>query len=251
MSLEDARDVLKLELARSGSFCSGWRSAESRHYDQIEKFPQHDWDRMPRECFIAVTCYTLDKPTIGRYLNAWCRNAQPSASSWSLFPYKGLWWFLLGAFKLLPPFPTTPVFRGAHILDVTPGNRVVFVQFISASTSRRSASHFSTTNGTLQVLNLVPTVLMRDISIYSVRDNQQEMLIWPFCTFTVFRMGCGLCSLDFAWAFPTCHLPLRHPIVPIAQANLSRPILQNIEDIVIVQALPSFRIIEVRHFSFL
>lgn len=207
MSLEEARNRLDIELAKNELFSRGWHLAEAIHTEKIKRFPDHRWCRMPRECFIAVTCFTLENPMVGCNLNAWCRSALPTAASWNRFPYKSLWCFLLRAFEMLPPYPTRTLFRGSSSLSATRHDGVLYVQFVSASTSGEVARRYVTPRGIIQVLNYVPHQLMRDISVYSTRENDEDVLIWPFCTFAIFQRSSGVCVLNFSWEYPPRRLP--------------------------------------------
>lgn len=207
MSLEDARNVLKLETTTIELYHNAWCSADAIYCEKVERFPNHNWNRMPKECFIAVTCYTLDSPMIARDLNAWCRLAQPRPSSWDLFPYKSLWCFLLRAFENLPMFPVKRVFRVVQEMYETPSNKVLLTEFVSASVLSNSVYNYAVPEGIQEVFSNVPAEMVRNISLYSTRENNLEVLIWPFCTFYVFQISPNAFEFNFCSESPPCHLP--------------------------------------------
>lgn len=211
MSLEKAKNVLNFEITRCDLFCGAWNLAEAIFVEKMVRFPNHNWNRMPRECYIALTCYTLTGPCVGRRLNSLCCVARPTEMCWHEFPYKSLWCFLLRAFEMLPPFATRCLFRRVRRLCETRSDRMLYSQFVSASLSFDAVYHYARTNGVHIFFNPVPPLLVRDISLYSKNENDQEVLIWPFCTFKVSAIGIGVYSFDFCWDCPPRHLPQLAP----------------------------------------
>lgn len=180
LTFSEVKNCTLPEELQCSEYSMGWQRASFMYFSRRYAFPQHNWDLMEKECFIAVMCYTLLYPKIGRSLNDHCRRARPMAESWDAFPYKSLFFFLIEAFEKLSPFAAGRLYRGTRMLGPKAGNRVRFVQFVSATVSVDIARCF----GSVQlVLTGVPPSLVRDISFYSDKQNHKEVLIWPFCTF--------------------------------------------------------------------
>lgn len=183
--------------------------------EKMVRYPNHNWNRMPRECYIAVSCYTVvGRPSIGRRLNSWCRRAQPTESSWQAFPLKSFWCFLIRAFDMLPPFVTGLLLKGVRSWRAAPPSRMRFSRFVSATLSCQDAFRQAMNGGVHLVFCSVPPLLMRDISLYSMRENDREVLIWPFCTFKVSLFTTGVYLLDFCWESAPRHLPILDPPWP-------------------------------------
>lgn len=165
--------------AQDDTYDEAWEEAD-KLYSERYRATYDDWNLMEKECYLALICYTLEYPSVCRDLNEYCREACPTNDSWNAFPYKSLFYFLIQAFKKLPPFHGGTFYRGARTFEVKSYSEVPFVQFVSASVSRSVASRFGSY---LLELNGVPSTVVRDIRQYSCYEHHQEVLIWPFCTF--------------------------------------------------------------------
>lgn len=180
---EEARELLRRECAAYKRYNDAWQVAVRKYTEKRKEKPSLPWNVMKKEYFVAVICYTLEAPYICRDFNKRCRSAKPDASSWHSFPFKSLLYFLMGAFCRLPPFRAPQLFRGVDKFTHEK-NKVAFPQFLSASVSSKQASKFGG-GSYLLVLRNVPESLIRDISVYSIYPRHREVLIWPFCVFTL------------------------------------------------------------------
>ncbi|KAH7959051.1 hypothetical protein HPB49_014565 [Dermacentor silvarum] len=183
LDYDQAKEVLSFERAAGAAYRAAWKEADALHEVRFKQNPSHRWNVMKKENFVAIMCYTLEKPNICRYFNQHCRAAMPTKESWHSFPFKSLLYFLIEAFNLLPDFDVPEVFRGVDTFVHTK-NEAQFVQFLSASVCPRQTSNFGRGVHLLK-LRGIPASLMKDISIYSVYPKHKEVLIWPFCVFTL------------------------------------------------------------------
>lgn len=201
MSVYDARNVLNWELHVNPKFDYIWELSRHIYNGKVCSNPFHDWNHMERECHLAIICYLLEVPNISRIVNRYCRQALPEPTSWDAFPYKGLWFFLLRAFEMLPPFNATQVFRGVHTLSITRHGSVPLVQFLSSSRIISEALRFRPRDGLLLEINCTNPRYLRDVSFYAACQDGSEVLIWPFLTIDVFKLCDDLCEVH--WWRPT------------------------------------------------
>ncbi|KAL1439954.1 hypothetical protein MTO96_009780 [Rhipicephalus appendiculatus] len=179
----EAKKFLSLERAARAVYRDAWKEADSLYQVKRKQYPSHRWNVMKKENFVAIMCYTLEKPNICRHFNQLCRAATPTKESWNSFPFKSLLYFLISAFNRLPNFDAPVVFRGVDKF-VYSNNEARFSQFLSASVCPQQAAKFG--RGVYRlVLRDIPASLMKDISIYSIYPMHREVLIWPFCVFTL------------------------------------------------------------------
>ncbi|KAH6934302.1 hypothetical protein HPB50_022894 [Hyalomma asiaticum] len=178
-----AKQILGAEHAARAVYRDAWKEADSLYKVRRKADPSHPWSVMKKEHFVAVMCYTLEKRNVCRHFNQLCRAAMPTKESWNSFPYKSLLYFLIGAFERLPDFHAPVVFRGVDKF-VCNDNEARFGQFVSASVCPQQASKFG--RGVFHLsLQGIPSGLVRDISAYSIYPLHKEVLIWPFCVFTL------------------------------------------------------------------
>ncbi|KAH7980970.1 hypothetical protein HPB49_020567 [Dermacentor silvarum] len=183
LDYDQAKGILSFERAARAVYRDAWKEADALYKVRRKQNPAHRWNMMKKENFVAIMCYTLEKPNICRHFNQLCRAAMPTKESWQSFPFKSLLYFLIKAFNLLPNFHAPEVFRGVDKF-VHAKNEAQFVQFLSATVCPRQAAKFG--RGVhLLVLRGIPAYLMKDISIYSIYPLHKEVLIWPFCVFTL------------------------------------------------------------------
>lgn len=184
MSVDDAVGVINDELAADSAFCDCWNAALDVYKDKLESNPLYDWEHMDAHCHWALICYLLEKPNISRRMNRFCREALPEPRSWNAFPYKGLWFFLIRAFEVLPPFPEEKVFRGVTAFSITRTKDVPLQQFLSGSLLVTEAERFALPRGFVLNLINVGGHYLRDVSFHAVHPNKKEVLIWPFIRFS-------------------------------------------------------------------
>lgn len=202
MDYTDAIGVLEQELAANRRYERAWNWAQNIYHERVRNHPYHNWNRMEQECYLAIMCYTLRNPNIGQSLNAFLRRAFPEFEIWEAFPYKSLWFFLLRAFARLPPFGGEPLYKGVHMFYVGEDDTTRFANFVSASTSAHVADRFVPHDGYRLEFCAVPSALVRDISMYSVFEHHDEVIIWPFCSFNVTYMDDDTATLEFESAYP-------------------------------------------------
>ncbi|KAL3221137.1 hypothetical protein MRX96_029484 [Rhipicephalus microplus] len=178
-----AKEILNFERAARDVYRDAWKEADSLYKVRRKRDPSYQqWSAMKKENFVAIVCYTLEKPNVCRHFNQLCRAAAPTKESWNSFPFKSLLYFLIDAFIRLPDYHAPVVFRGVDKF-VYSHNEARFSQFLSASVSARQAAKFG--HGVFNlVLRGIPASLVKDISPYAVYPMHREVLIWPFCVFT-------------------------------------------------------------------
>ncbi|XP_037501283.1 uncharacterized protein LOC119375160 [Rhipicephalus sanguineus] len=183
LDYDEAKEILSSERAARAVYRDAWKEADTLYKVKRKQYPSHRWNVMKKENFVAIMCYTLEKPNICRHFNQLCRAATPTKESWNSFPFKSLLYFLINAFNRLPDFHAPVVFRGVDKF-VYSNDEARFSQFLSASVCPRQAAKFG--RGVYRLdLRDIPASLMKDISIYSIYPMHREVLIWPFCVFTL------------------------------------------------------------------
>lgn len=212
VSFQEAQCFRSQECASNFTYERAWQYAARLYQEKRVRHYNHDWNRMEKECYVAIMCYTLKKPNVCRSFNAHCRSARPERSSWDTFPYKSLWWFMVRAFEKLPPYSADTLYKGTDLWSPL-GGMLPLPQFISASESKFEASKFG--RGLILQLNSVPPELVRDIRIYSVYEHYEEVLIWPFCTFTPKSQSSNARNLIFYKAEPPVAVSTSYDEVPV------------------------------------
>ncbi|KAH6946121.1 hypothetical protein HPB50_011759 [Hyalomma asiaticum] len=204
--------ILADELDADAAFLEAWTEAE-RFYENTQDPLSPLWNFMPKENYLAIICYTLDRPNICLRFNAACRSARPTEQSWRAFGFKSLWSLLVAAFRCLPPFHNVPVelYRGVSDFCVSGLVPVPFPHFVSASLCGYQASKFGRQRHLLVLLH-VPPEFVRDISPYAVYPHHAEVLIWPLCSFTCMTYFGGYREyFQFRCAFPVYDPPVWEP----------------------------------------
>ncbi|KAL1434277.1 hypothetical protein MTO96_011911 [Rhipicephalus appendiculatus] len=212
---EALRRILAEELHADAAFFEAWTEAE-QFYEKSQDPLSPLWNFMPKENYLALICYTLDKPNISLRFNAACRSARPTEQSWRAFGFKSLWCLLLEAFRCLPPFHYAPVelYRGVFDFCSSGLAPVPFPHFVSASLCEYQASKFGWQRHLL-VLRHVPPEFVRDISPYAIYPHHAEVLIWPFCSFVcMYYCGDYRPYFEFCGALSVCRLSARYPWQP-------------------------------------
>ncbi|KAH8018976.1 hypothetical protein HPB51_014309 [Rhipicephalus microplus] len=105
--------ILAEELYVDAEFSEAWTEAE-QFYEKSQDPLSPLWNFMPKDHYLALICYTLDKPNISLRFNDACHSARPTEQSWREFGFKSLWCLLLEEFRCLPPSYDVPVelYRG-------------------------------------------------------------------------------------------------------------------------------------------
>lgn len=180
MDHEDVWNDFALE-SQQLRYASMWRS----------NWGNGGWD-IPTEYSTALYIYSLERPNICKAFNQCCREACSFAGSiegWDDFPYKCFWWLLLDSLLYLPEEPVEPVlYRGLRHVDadnIASRDTVVFGQFVSATEERGVAERFARLTGVVLELRNVPSSLCRRLGDGAYRADHQEVLLMPFCFFSV------------------------------------------------------------------
>lgn len=147
MRVNEAVTALNSELDADSEFRESWRVSLEIYRNKERSNPLHDWNNMERHSRWALICYLLEIPNVSRRVNHFCRQALPEPASWDGFPFKGLWFFLLWGFEMLPPFQMAEVFRGVTTFTMMRNNNVPTQQFLSACRLLYQSIRFSSPQG--------------------------------------------------------------------------------------------------------
>lgn len=188
MAQNEVEEALNHELETDSLFRECWWTSLEIHKDKVHRNSSRDWNILESRRHQALTCYLLEYPNVSRRLNRLCREAVPEPSSWDAFPFKGLWFFLLRAFEMLPPCTASQVFRAVSEFTIMTNSNVPCVQFLSTSLLRHEAEKFAIPGGVVLTINNVNPRYLKDVSFYTVHPDRSQLLIWPLVTF---RAGDG------------------------------------------------------------
>ncbi|KAL3184940.1 hypothetical protein MRX96_030830 [Rhipicephalus microplus] len=183
LDYDKAKEILAIERAARPAYGGAWTTADFHYQARLKQNSSPQWRTMEQENVVAIICYTLEKPNICRQFNQLCRAARPTKESWNSFPFKSLLHFLISAFNRLPNLDAPMVFRGVDKFAYS-NDEARFSQFLSASVCPQQAAKFGHGKYRL-VLHRIPDTLVKDISVYSIYPKHREVLIWPFCVFTL------------------------------------------------------------------
>lgn len=203
MSSDEAAAVLNSELDVYPSFRRSWTAALGIYQDKQQSNPLYDWEQMDSHCHCAVICYLIEVPNVSLHLNHYCRVARPEPASWDAFPFKGLWFFLLMAFEILPPFEVDVVFRGVVFLFIMPDSRVPGLQFLSGNQRIEEVERFALPPGVIVTIRRLIPDIVRDVSFYAADPGKEEILIWPFVTFIAQNVNANHVILYWCLGTPT------------------------------------------------
>lgn len=221
----DAKRILKFECATNALYEEAWEEAEYLYQLRREQHPSHPWYLMKKEYFVAIMCYMLKTPNISGFFNEWCRSAMPTEESWRCFPLKSLFFFLIKAFDYLPPHHVAQVYRADPRFPVNKKKKVHFVHFLSASAYLHQALKFGNRLYVLVLLD-IPAALIRDVSMYSGFPKCKEVIIWPFCVFSVVAEQHAVKTLVFdpkrSWTEPRQVIASRITKVSLAASRRPR-----------------------------
>lgn len=197
-------DILKLlqeELANDATLQKAWVES-GKVYEQYKVtmhsiLKQKNKMGFPKECHIALICYTLDSPfNIYARLNADCRSINvKSKKTFADVQDKAL--FLLIRYVMenrevsISSNLPSKLYRGCEKLKrgLTIKQRICFNQLTSTSANHKVADLFKGKGGTLFVLNTNNQQRkdhkFQSLESHSIFPSEQEYLISPFQVYTV------------------------------------------------------------------